>query len=685
MSRSRPVEQALHGYRNGHRLLAASVDLSGPDKRFLSVVTDSADAGKSRGWDALLAGYPLPSKKWFGLSMTWPASGGSRAGAVWTHTLFLDRESVALADRIDFCTAFVRPQSLDEITFFSKPLAVKVSDNALRTGYNEWVAEVNWVLHQLPIRPVEIVTTEPPAKRHDLLVSLWTELWPELRAVWSFAEAPSTRKSGFGKPLDLQVMHGPQGAADEEVRVVKGTLSRRPPEWAQVLADLRRGDDASVHDFLDHYGPHAPNAREAVAALVEIWLAIERSRPNIRAVETVERIARSFGAPGQMEALKGDLLQARKLHGTSHTIPAADAVAAILQVGGDGFASPAVTRIALDAIGGMAGEPLGRTLAAAVEKPSSTLGRAILDSAVEAFSDGAPPWTREQQDIIVRLVGARPEIAANPEVWTIAEPSPLWSAVRHARAQKLRRPIVHAMVRAGAAVPEREVAEAWSNVFDTVLAAVAEDDLDPDAAARWLAAGAPEHVAEWARSLLDSDPKRFNKLAGLLPPEVISSLPAAHLHALACRPEASPTTLMSVFLAAIRDHAKSSAEVAVICYDRLYPLAITENLGAARSQLDNVDVDVPSWEPALRLARLLNRGFKEHPWPTAPIFRLRREPFEALISADSKAGLARRLVAAESEPNAWQGRALADIIAERMDRDGVRQLVLSVLSRVNPF
>lgn len=685
MSPSRPIEQALHGYRSGHRLLGSSVDLSAHDKRFLSVVTDSADVGRTPGWDALLAGYPLPSNDWFGLSMTWPGSEDSRAGAVWTHTILLDRETVALADRIDLTAAFTRPDSLDDLSAFSKPITVGLNDSALLTGYDEWSAETNWVLHQLPVRPVELVTTAPPETRHQLLINLWIQLWPELRASWSFAEAPSTRKSGFERSPDLQVLHRPQGVPDEEVRVVQGTLARRAPEWAQVLADLKRGDESSVHDFLDQYGPEAHTARDAVAPLSQIWLAIERSRASIRVLETVERVATSFSQDDEMEALKGDLLQGRLLRGTSQRIPSDEAIIAALQVGDEAFGSSPVTSMALDAIDGMTADEVVRTLAAALETPTTGLANKILNLVAETFAEAIPSWPHDQQELIFRVVRARPQIAANPEVWKTAEPSLLWPAVRPARTQKLRRPIAHAMVLSGATVPEGDVATAWSNVYDAALAAVAQEDVDPVGAARWLAAGTSEQVGKWANMLLESDPDRFAQLAEVIPPDVISTIPVASLKGLAGRPDARPTTLMSVFLAAVRDGAQSSAEVATLSYDRLYPLAREEGLGGARTQLDKVEIDVPPWDAALRVARLLNRAFKKQGWPLAPIFCLHSEPFKALISADSKAGLARRLVAAEVEPSKWQKTALADVIADRADKDGVRELVLSVLSRVNPF
>src|SRR4051794_284651 len=82
------AHQALYGYDDGHRLLASSVELDGVDQHLLARQTDSPDAG-TPGWEALLAGYPLPSGR-YAWTMTWPAPEMSRPGCVWTHVLILD-------------------------------------------------------------------------------------------------------------------------------------------------------------------------------------------------------------------------------------------------------------------------------------------------------------------------------------------------------------------------------------------------------------------------------------------------------------------------------------------------------------------------------------------------------------------------------------------------------------------
>lgn len=113
---------------------------------------------------------------------------------------------------------------------------------------------------------------------------------------------------------------------------------------------------------------------------------------------------------------------------------------------------------------------------------------------------------------------------------------------------------------------------------------------------------------------------------------------------------------------------------------------MAEALGEARRPLDEAEIDVPFWDAAQRLARLLSTAFKKQPWPLEPIMTLDHDSFVALISADAKVALARRLIAAnEIKLRPWQQEALAEVIASRADHDGLRDALISLFSRVKPF
>ena len=82
------VGQALHGYRDGHRLLANSTPLPNRALDTMLAVTDAVDV-HDEGRE-LFAMYGLPDTDYVAASLTWPALDVGRPGAVWSHTIFAE-------------------------------------------------------------------------------------------------------------------------------------------------------------------------------------------------------------------------------------------------------------------------------------------------------------------------------------------------------------------------------------------------------------------------------------------------------------------------------------------------------------------------------------------------------------------------------------------------------------------
>ena len=116
------VAQALHGYRNGHDLLASSRRLSREGERALLELSDlSGSAARTRGFESYISGYPVPGEHLYAFARTWLADGGARPGSVWTHTLLLTPEQIALPNVENLAQWFRRPLSLDQAVEYGQP------------------------------------------------------------------------------------------------------------------------------------------------------------------------------------------------------------------------------------------------------------------------------------------------------------------------------------------------------------------------------------------------------------------------------------------------------------------------------------------------------------------------------------------------------------------------------------
>ncbi|MBS1335564.1 MAG: hypothetical protein HP054_07945, partial [Blautia sp.] len=108
------VEQVLHGYANGHQLLASSVNLNVEDKRLMDELSDLSGICEEKQFIDYYTGYPLANGKKYVIAKTWYAHEKQRPGCVWTQSLILDTGDLGkIACIKQFEKLFVRPVTND--------------------------------------------------------------------------------------------------------------------------------------------------------------------------------------------------------------------------------------------------------------------------------------------------------------------------------------------------------------------------------------------------------------------------------------------------------------------------------------------------------------------------------------------------------------------------------------------
>lgn len=85
------IEQLLHGYDNGHRLLAGSVLLkNNTEMDAVAALSDWSEyVAPDGGESSYLTAYPLQDSGYYVIAKTWYADEMKRPGCVWTHSLLL--------------------------------------------------------------------------------------------------------------------------------------------------------------------------------------------------------------------------------------------------------------------------------------------------------------------------------------------------------------------------------------------------------------------------------------------------------------------------------------------------------------------------------------------------------------------------------------------------------------------
>ena len=126
------IEQMLHGYDNGHRLLAGSIMLNDKaDMEALATLSDWSEHVLPNGDSSYLTAYPLKESGYYVVAKTWYAEEMKRPGCVWTHSLLIPFEELNIVD--DFrriSTLFIRPAINDNFDLYSRTIIHETKFNS---------------------------------------------------------------------------------------------------------------------------------------------------------------------------------------------------------------------------------------------------------------------------------------------------------------------------------------------------------------------------------------------------------------------------------------------------------------------------------------------------------------------------------------------------------------------------
>ncbi len=271
------VHQALHGYAEGHRLLACSTTLKARDQKIMLVMSDASGAGASLDTDGYLTGYPLPDSGVYAVARTWAATELARPGCVWTHTILVDFADLANLPSMSFLDAvFRRPavgfQQLDYATAVTverldeeKPMSVVTRDSLKR---------ILAALYGYPKDKVLSATTDVSSQ---IVFAVWAQQWPRLRRSFRFCTTSFADRSTEGASFDLQFtpLHD-RSYRSRFADVVDADRTSFPPYlWLEdAVQDISSGKDGALRIFLKDVGGDIAGGREMFGPLCSLHTMI---------------------------------------------------------------------------------------------------------------------------------------------------------------------------------------------------------------------------------------------------------------------------------------------------------------------------------------------------------------------------------------------------------------------------
>lgn len=211
------IQQTLHGYSQGHHLLAGTALLKSiEDMQLMSQMSDWAGfEGKYDKEVSYLTAYPL-STDYYVIAKTWYAYEMNRPGCVWTHSLLIKQEDLnRIPDFKVMQGIFRRPVKVDDYADYGR--VIELSEEEPKEGVKgmplrEFNISKVYITLLLLQKPMVFQIKESNDVYQDLLLHLMDYIPGGILSKCAFSSGSTIQRQFRGNSFDIQfVLNSPEG------------------------------------------------------------------------------------------------------------------------------------------------------------------------------------------------------------------------------------------------------------------------------------------------------------------------------------------------------------------------------------------------------------------------------------------------------------------------------------------
>ncbi len=433
------IHQTLHGYAEGHRMLASSRTLPDEVSRLLLRMSDLSGPTMVSGFEEYLTGYPLTPIGAYAFAKTWYAPEMPRPGCVWTHTLILPAAAMAALPSLSFLLGeFRRPGPPTEVVPYSQALSIndvrqqKVSGTA-REAEMQVLMRAIYGSSEQPV----VLSANNASEFESALLLLWSQQWPGLRAKFSYCTAALASRAVNQRPIAVQCV--PRSLVREVLRetgLSRHALSRHDdkaslPTWIVPAATdaLVAAGSGSFRRFLWSVADEV-SGRECFEHYAAVWQVLMQHGGAQALPSLVGEVARRFAEVSSGTRLKLALFGSPTTRNHLIAVDEDEILVALASSVADEAFDPELLRLEERGrdLWEQAPRAARRLLLELFHTTPTRLGQPILSGLISSLTAvAAEGVAAEQPSLLPELFAASPKIAASPA---------LWSALRH-RSQEL--------------------------------------------------------------------------------------------------------------------------------------------------------------------------------------------------------------------------------------------------------
>lgn len=295
------IEQMLHGYDNGHRLLAGSVLLKYKgDMDAIAILSDWSEYIATDGGDSsYVTAYPLKHSGYYVIAKTWYADEMQRPGCVWTHSLLIPLDELNNLD--DFSRIkdlFERPDKEKGFDAYSRAFQYEIKE-IRPDSYQSLVVDrglVSLVMHAFLARQATayLAADIETYKMDNVMLAVMNMMPQGMLESLSWCTGTSYLRKLNGRPMTVQVV-----SRSTEVKETHFNVSEEP--WMSYVVDAIMRGDVNQGQLLRMFSGDIGDSSEYYAAIVKVLYTLEDylkydNTLQERYIETLAIVSKAFPA-----------------------------------------------------------------------------------------------------------------------------------------------------------------------------------------------------------------------------------------------------------------------------------------------------------------------------------------------------------------------------------------------------
>jgi hypothetical protein len=288
------LDQCLHGYQNGHQLLASSANLLPVENKVLLFQSDLSGSNISDGFESYLTGYPIPESNLYAFSRTWYANEMRRPGCVWTHTVLINFSDLGKIPQLESLhSLFERPIADHYATYETKiNFEIEITPNISKgDGFDHLKKSLLVALYEYPNDTI-LIPSKNPTQFEDVVLQIWSDQWPRLRRNFTFCTGALSLKKLNEKEFDLQIVPLQSISTIERQSQGSQIIKSGDQDGSDWMSILEQNSQMSIRKFLWAYGSDIEGARKNYIPLIRIFYLV--NSPNLSLNSLSELITKYF-------------------------------------------------------------------------------------------------------------------------------------------------------------------------------------------------------------------------------------------------------------------------------------------------------------------------------------------------------------------------------------------------------